>query len=242
MVPPLRKWLEGIAKADLRIGGVPAVVWKVADVVGRPARRGSRKAAILDYLKKQAFLADAAEDRPVLVFARSGAQDQGGRPTRPARESIAIERGAFRFPWACETPAVAPAFTCFRMQLTGIGKKESPHLNETGAPLVLLLDRGRENVVVLARGKLRDRALAVEMRKLLGETEIAEADRRRAELAPQLAQMKKLLKGMARAQKAMAKLRKKKPSKATARKLEQAGNDLRSLEASFDKLAEELGT
>jgi poly(3-hydroxybutyrate) depolymerase len=241
MVKPLRAWLEGIEKADLRTGGVPAVAWKSVVLEGSPPRRGSRKVVLLDFLKKQPFLEKADKEKPVLVFLRSSGQDRAGKATKPARASDAVEHGSFRFPWACDAPAAAPAFTCFRTDITGLSRKESPHLNEAGTPLVALLDRGRGEIAILTRGKLKDRALGRQMRELLDEAENREADQRLADLEPALEGMRKCMEGMETARKTMAKTLKRRPGKRRDHELESVRALLASLEATFDEYVEKLG-
>jgi len=239
MTPHLREWLDGIAREDERIGGVPAIAWDYGELAGSPPKGGSKNEAVLAFLKQQAFLEKAPADRPVLVFCTSSASSPKGRDSKQARQSAAVEQNAFRYPDASATPAAAGAFTCVRVDLSEIGKKENPHLNRSAAPLVLLVNRDRSEVSVLTRGKLRDRPLANEMRKLLGEEECRTADRRIEETKPTLVEMAKLLEAMDSERKAIAKLRKKPPGK-VQKKLEKHTAALTEMEGRFDALREKL--
>jgi len=239
MTPHLRKWLDGIAREDERSGGVPAVTWDHGEVTGSPPRGGGKNEAVLAFLKEQDFFKKASAGRPVMVFCTSTESSPKGGLSKQARQSALVERDAFRYPGASDTPAVASAFACVRVDLSRIGKKENAYLNRSTAPLILLVNRERSSASVLTRGKLKDRPLATEMRKLLNEEELREADHRLEKTKPTLQEMAKLFKAMESERKAIVKLRKR-PANKVRKKLEKHTAALTELEGRFDALRETL--
>jgi len=237
MIEPLAKWLASVAAADELDAGIPAVRWQPAALQGAPERGVPQAEALLAFLQQQEFVAKAPADRPLLLFCT--VPGGGDRPARAAKDCERAERALFCHPEACATPAAARAFTCIRLDVTAVDRRDNPLLHAGKAPLVVLLDRARTGASVLGGEKLRDDALAAALRPLLTAEQCAAADERIAATRPLLREMVGVREDLAKEQKALAKLRQR-AGPVPAKKLDELGARIAALEARFRELRAKL--
>ncbi len=241
MAPPLKAWLDEIEQADAHQRALAAIKWKDAPFEGVPGTAGATKEEnLLAWVKAQSFMEKVVPGRPLLVFFTTAHEDKKGRPSKQAQESLRVDEQSFGYPAALATPASARACVCFRASIDGLRKKTSPLLHRDLAPVVLLVDREHKALRILAKGKLKDAALAKELRSLLSSDEAAAADARVASTKPVLQEMRKLQRSIDADQKALRKLRTSPRKKGSAKKQKRLTTSLDALRKKFEELHEKL--
>jgi len=231
MAPHLKDWLDKIREEDKRVAPIPGVRWKFGKLVGSPKKGADKDAVLLDYLKGQKFLDDADEEAPTMIYFHSVQEDKKGKPTRCAKDSASIELKLFSFPDAVQVPAASANFNCFKVDASSITKKDNSLINQTMAPIVILLNKDLSVTLVLKKSKLKDSLLSTEMKKLLSEEEAIEIDQRAEEIKPLLKDLEKLLKKMVTQKESLAKLKRK--------GVKQSSNKLKQMEETFSELEKE---
>lgn len=234
---PLAAWLAGVKKEMDRSNPASAVAWNHLRLdVGQPEVKGPE--ALASWLAGQPGVEEGREGRPSLLLGVSAARDRKGKATRSAKKSAQMERELFCFPSTCEVGLAARSWECFRFELTDRTKKSHPRLNETMAPVVVLLDEDGALVTVLSGAKLKSKALAAALRAPLDEAAVADLDARAEALRPLLAELKKLEGKRAKLEKDLAKQRRaRKPSPKKIAKLEE---ELSDVDVRRDELLTEL--
>ena len=192
MSPPLKKWLQDIEKTDEKKRPLVAIGWKSGRLAGSSEDERRHDTALQLFLRKQDFLKDAQNGKPVLVFCYSTRRGKKDRPTRATKVSKEQEETVFSFPRACAVPAASRFFTCIKVDISLVDERTDRQLHEGLAPTVILLDKDHTVVQTYNRSKLRDATLCCEMKKLLTEEEQQSVDARIAETRPVLSKMQML--------------------------------------------------
>jgi hypothetical protein len=192
MSPPLEKWLQDIEKADQKKRPLVAIRWKSGRLAGSSEDERRRDIALQLFLRKQDFLKDAEDGKPVLVFCYSTRRGKKDQPTRGAKSSEEQEAALFSFPLACAVPAASRFFTCIQVNISLVDERTDRQLHEGLAPTVILLDKDHTVVQTYNKSRLRDAYLCCEMKKLLTEEEQQYVDARIAETRPVLSRMRML--------------------------------------------------
>ncbi len=110
-------------------------------------------------------------------------------PTHPARVD---GQGLQPYPNALFTPwPTARYYNCIQLDVTGVDKAQNRLLNAETAPMVLLLDKDRKLVAQLkGHGRLSDKGIADEMRRLLDKPQLEAIETLAGQIAPILKDMR----------------------------------------------------
>jgi len=207
MSTPLKKWLQDIEKADLKKRPLAAIRWKPGQLAGSSEDERRRDVALQLFLRKQDFLKDAEDGKPVLMFCYSTRRGKKDRLTKAAKCSTEQEEASFSFPLACAVPAASRFFTCIKVDISLVDERTDQKLHEGLAPTVILLDKDHTVVRTYNKSRLRDTVLASEMKKLLTVEQQQSVDARIVETRPVLRQMQTLRKKCWTLEKAIGRLR-----------------------------------
>ena len=232
MAKPLRTWLEHIRKDDDREKAIAAVRWQDVPLGTAPGKADD----LPTYLAAHAGVASADPNKPVLVFFVSRAIGRKDKPTKAAAASETALRTLFTYPHALGPPSAARFFTCLRMDVSHLERKQSPRVHEGTAPLLALLGTDRSQATLLAKGKLKPIAVTAALRAHLTEPQRQDTDARVARITPVLAGLAKLFKARGKLAKSLRMLRRKGPSK----KLKAKEKELEGLDGQIEALRDQL--
>ena len=112
--------------------------WKPGQLAGSSEDERRRDVAVQLFLRKQDFLKDAEDGKPVLVFCYSTRRGKKDRLTRAAKSSTEQEETSFSFPLACAVPAASRFFTCIKVDISLVDARTDQKLHEGLAPTVIL--------------------------------------------------------------------------------------------------------
>ncbi|MBA3708709.1 MAG: hypothetical protein H0W83_07825 [Planctomycetes bacterium] len=239
---PLKSWLDDMDAADARGKALAAIAWRSGAFTGAPGKDSDTNAALGAFISQQAFMKDAPAGAPVLIFCRSRQEGKGGQPTAQGKDSAAVDESVFSFPAAGMTPAASRAFTCYDVDVSAIDAKQNALVNQTTAPVVILLAKDRQVAAVIkGKAKITDAALEAEMVKLVdADAAIAIAARITA-TAPVLKDMQAMQKKIRAKSDALVKLRDT-PAKGAAaqsakdKRVEQEEQAMKQLDEEYEAL------
>ena len=222
MAKPLAEWLESVREGVAGRKYYNAIQWIDAALTKVSLNNSKNKPNLLDYIKFQDFIKSADKNKPLLLFFPSFGKTKKGKDTKQAKDSAAAMEKAFSYPEGLYTPLIAKEFTCFKVDLTGISRKENSLLNESITPVVVLIDKLRKSIVLIKKDRLRDKSLYNIMLTFLPQNKKDALEKLASKARPLLQELKKLIKQKNTELKKRIKLLKKKRAFKALKNLEKS--------------------
>ncbi|MCB9830963.1 MAG: hypothetical protein H6807_00705 [Planctomycetes bacterium] len=202
MVKPLAAWLGTVARFAEGRRGLGAVSWRDLRLDGAAPRK---KEELADFLASSGWLEGRGEKRPVFIYGQSLATEND-KPTKAATISAKADADLFRFPAACEVPAVLREFECLRLDLGRIEADRAGFFAEKSAPILLVFDAEGALVASFTGTAPREASLQAKLLEALDDDARARVAITIEKLKSRIAELVKIEKDLVKERKSLDKL------------------------------------